>query len=85
MPVGADQELAYRPLVSIGRCQPERGDDALGAHRERYLEAVDPLRLGHVPAEGRLPGEQPLAVCPGAHDGRDERCVEYPVDLRAVR
>jgi hypothetical protein len=27
--VGADQELAYRPLIAIGRSQSEGGDDPL--------------------------------------------------------
>jgi hypothetical protein len=61
MSILADKPIPYGALVGGGLGQAESGDDTLRAHRERYLEAVDPLGLGGTPPEGRLPAKQPFA------------------------
>jgi hypothetical protein len=67
--------VTYGPLVRSRRGQTESGDDALGVHHKRHLEAVDPLGLGGAACEARLAGEQPLAASPHPHDRRDHRVV----------
>jgi hypothetical protein len=57
MALGGYDGLPDGPLVACARSQTESGDDALGAHRERYFEALDPFRFGAAPPEGGLTGE----------------------------
>jgi hypothetical protein len=76
--------IAYGPLVRSRRGQAESGDDALGAHHQRHLEAVDPLGLGGAASEGRLAGEQTLAASPHPHDRRDQGSVHDAVDRRRL-
>ena len=84
MSLRGDQKLADGSLVAVGGGQPEGRHHTCGADREANLEPIHPLGFGHATAESRLTGEQALPARPDAHDRRDERRVDHPVDLRAV-
>ena len=84
MPVGGYQELAYGPLVAVGRGQAEGGDDSFWGHRKRHLESVDPLRFRDASAEGCLSGEQALAARSYSHNRRDQGGVEQAVNVVVI-
>ncbi len=75
-----DEEISYRSLVGGGLRKTEGDDDAIGADRESYLEAVDPLCFGSTADEGSLTGEQPFAAGTHPDDSRDQGGVQNVVD-----
>ncbi len=82
--IASDEELPDGALVAIGGGEAEGRYYAFRGDGQRYLEAVDPLGFGDVPLEGGLAGEEALTTGANPHDGRDQRRVQHPVDLRAV-
>jgi hypothetical protein len=72
------------PLVGGGLGQSEGADYPLRAHRERYLEAVDPLGLGAAPPESGLPGKQPSSAGSHPHHRRDQGGIHDVVDRRRI-
>ena len=80
----ADKPIRYGALLGNDLGHPEGGDDALQAHREPYLEPVNPLGLRSAPAEGSLPAEEPFARSSHPHDGRDEGSIQHVVGGRGL-
>jgi hypothetical protein len=80
----ADKPIRYGALLGNDLGHPEGGDDALRAHREPYLEPVNPLGLRSAPAEGSLPAEEPFARSSHPHDGRDEGSIQHVVGGRGL-
>src|SRR5215218_8200566 len=80
----ADKPIRYGALLGNDLGHPEGGDVALQAHREPYLEPVNPLGLRSAPAEGSLPAEEPFARSSHPHDGRDEGSIQHVVGGRGL-
>ncbi len=80
MTVGGYEELAYGPLIAVGRGQTEGSDDAFGRYREGHLEPVDPFGLRDASAESRLSGEEALTTCSHPNYRGDERGIQDMVN-----
>src|SRR5215208_5080964 len=81
VPVGRNQEVAYGPLVAVGRRESEGNHDPFRVHRKGHLEAVHPLGLGYAAAEGGLSGEETLTTGSDPNQDRDQGGVQHVVDL----